>query len=359
MNNNDPIMRVADHSRHQQHIDEEVSLIDMWLIMVRHKLLILGITVIFTAIGVGVALIKSKVYNYSSSIEIGSRIVGDTISLIESPETVMAKLEKVYIPHVLSEYEKDHESDDSVPDITAQIPKGSQLIVLSGNSATGMESIYSDLYQKIISRLQQDHGRVFDLLRNDLNNQIGMLEGDIKQLGDQQQDVEAKILRLSDVEKLTRKEIEELGRLLAEAERSKASAMGEVRDASQGMTMLMIMDDMQSKRMRLSYLERESKFELVNERDELKISLADIDRQRREKVGQLENLKLQLTNIQETRMMAPPMRSLKPTGTQGIVIAVLAVVLGVMIGVLAAFFAEFVRKARTRGSEVLTSGVSS
>lgn len=335
--------------------EEEISLIDIWLVLVRHKGLILAITAIFAAIGVGIALTKTKSYGYTAMIEIGSRVVGNQITPIESPETAVAKLEKIYIPQIIKESSKADEQGDEGGkaniNIDVQIPKGSQLILLSTTAAPDMENVYGDAFRKVVARLHDDHNRVSEVIRQDINNQIGKLQRNIEDLTDQSRFAEAKITRLSEEEKVNLKEIEELKREIAESERKKSSALDDSRDAAKGLMMLVIMGDLQKQRERLSALERETKGNLADERDALKKILMDNERQKHDNAVQIDSLKMQLANFQETRMLAPLARSLKPVGTPRRVIVLLAVIIGILVGVFSAFVAEFLRKVRERSKE--------
>lgn len=356
------IMRMEDHVQRplNHEYEEEISLVDIWLVLVRHKVLILAIAGIFAVIGVGNALMVTKSYDYTAMVEIGSRVVGNQISPIESPETVIVKLEKIYIPQVIKENLVAHEQGDEGGKgnikIDVQIPKGSQLIMLSARAPAEMENVYSEAFQKVVSRLHDDHNRVSEVMRQDINNQIGKLQSDIGELTDKSKFIEAKITRLSEVEKVNLKEMEDLRKLIAESERNKSSANNEARDATKGMTLLMIMGDIQDKREQLSDLEKETKSGLADERDKLKKALLDIERQKHDDVVQIDTLKLQLANFQETRMLAPPTRSLNPVGTPRRMIVLLAAIIGITVGVFSAFFAEFFRKVRERSRDVSIGG---
>ncbi len=58
-------------------------------------------------LGLIVALVIPKKYSITSTIGIGQTIQDDQVILLESPETVKAKLENALVPETLSQYEDE------------------------------------------------------------------------------------------------------------------------------------------------------------------------------------------------------------------------------------------------------------
>ena len=83
--------------------DGEISLVDFAMVLVRRKKIIVAITSSVILLSVITAFLMPKLYTFSASIEIGSQIIDGTIKPFESPETLLAKMQHVFIPQALNE----------------------------------------------------------------------------------------------------------------------------------------------------------------------------------------------------------------------------------------------------------------
>ncbi len=91
--------------------------------MVRRKRMIAVVTTFIILLGVAAALLVPKSYTFATSIEIGSQIFGGTIKPFESPQTLLAKMQHVFIPQALNEQRQTDPEDKEKYKIKASIPK--------------------------------------------------------------------------------------------------------------------------------------------------------------------------------------------------------------------------------------------
>ena len=103
--------------------EDEISLIDLVMILVNRKRLISLIFIGFIVLGIAVALLTPKQYIYSTSLEIGSQIISDSINPFESPETLLAKIQHVFIPQAQNEQRQTDPEDKEKYKIIIQIDK--------------------------------------------------------------------------------------------------------------------------------------------------------------------------------------------------------------------------------------------
>ena len=75
--------------------EDEISLIDLWLVIVKHKKIFWMVFAAVVAVGLFAALVMPKKYSVFSTISIGKTMQNDQAVLLESPETVKAKLENL------------------------------------------------------------------------------------------------------------------------------------------------------------------------------------------------------------------------------------------------------------------------
>jgi len=294
--------------------NDEISLVDLWLALTRHKALMAIILITVIAVGTLYAVTRPATYEYKTAIEIGKvkTTIEEGVSkieLIQRPQTVQAKLTESYIPLVLNKHARTNPNDTRSYRIEATVPKGSELVVLSGKGPKDAAAIYTRLLNSVVMRQVADHKRLIAAERRLL---------------------ESKLARLADLEQLVSAEIDQLDTQIKRTQATRAEARSEVKTAPGAMTMLLIDNGVQENLSRLSELRERLEVTLKNERVDLE--------------GRL-------STLQETRMVAEPFQSKAPVGTSKSLMVALSLVLGTMLAVFSAFFAEFLRKVREAVNE--------
>ncbi|MGD8570753.1 MAG: Wzz/FepE/Etk N-terminal domain-containing protein [Gammaproteobacteria bacterium] len=326
--------------------EDEISLIDLWLVLVKRKNLLFAVLAVFALAGLTMALVVPKQYNYTTSIEIGSRIVRDDVQPIERPETVLAKIQESYIPLVQHQYRKQNPEHSGNYSINARIPKGSQIIVLESKGSEQIGDIYKNLQQNVVNKVQQDHQRILEVIRKELeikrNEAVNKLE-DLKDNGNLLVSQES---RLTGLAQLLKDQIKGAKNDLKLAEKNRRRAVSEATNATKAMTLLMLDNEVQQQRERLAKLEERLMVDVAEGQDRLANEIADNTRQQQTQKDKIARIEAQQANLVETRALVPPMQSTEPKGLGKKMILVLALVLGFIVAVFTAFFAEFLQKAR-------------
>ena len=152
--------------------EDEISLLDLAMVVVKRKKLFSLIFTGFIALGIAAALLNPKKYTYSTSIEIGSQIISGTISPFESPQTLLAKTQHVFIPQTLNEQRQTNPEDKKIYKITASIPKSSIIIILEIKGAEDETDLLKSLLQDIAQKAILDHSRIYDSVRKNIASQL-------------------------------------------------------------------------------------------------------------------------------------------------------------------------------------------
>lgn len=339
----------------QYYQDDEINLVDLWLVLVRRRVVFATVAILCVVAGLLYALVVPRDYQFSTSIEIGSRLDGSDVSLVEPPETLLAKVNESYIPLARQRYLLAHPDIEDVPKIDARIPKGSQIIVLNSKGPESESAIHETLQQAVVDMVKKDHGRIIDVMRKESEIRQQRATAKLEELKDEASLLQAREKRLSDTTTLLAKQASEARADLQRAQSNRQRATGAAKDAAQAMTLLMLDSEIQSHRQRLAKLDERLQIEMADNQDELTKALADNRRAQADQQNNIAKLNIQLANLRETRALLPPMRSTEPAGPGRSVIVLLALLLGLMLGVFAAFVVEFLAKAReqsTQGVEV-------
>lgn len=380
---------------------DEISLVEVWLVLVRHKWTIIGIFLFVLGVGSVYAFIRSPNYMYSTSVEIGTTLVdtkgaGLQPQLIEPPAAVQAKLESSYVPIVLNKF-RDEKPSNFLPDIEIKVPKDSQIVILRSRGKVGDEEIVKNLHQQVVQELITDHKRQLRFPREQLDGalaqeqlklnalenqqifavQLKAQQGKIEQaklalanLKDQARALTAEKQGLTEKKKLYEKQIKELSEFLAKATSRKPSAEKEVADEAAALTFLMVNNQLENTRARLADVEEKLLVDLKYKVEEVENKFRENQRQQKDRTRVIDELqsvlvklKLEHTQAQDAQKQVlkdlrgriatlqitrdlGTIRSLKPVGAGRVVVVAVAGLLGVFLGFFVALFSEFLLKVK-------------
>jgi len=323
--------------------EDEISLVDLWLVLLRHKRLIAGVFAAVLVLGFILALLAPRNYAYTTTIQIAS----DGEGLLEQPETLLAKLNESYIPFVLRQA-SNADPKAPRPEIEAKIPKDSRIIVMVSKGAETDQELHFKLHNDVMKRLAQDYDPEIDVVKLTMENNLNRIRNQLDKLKDEATSLLAQGKRLDEQELLLKEQLKDIQKLIDNSESNRSKAVNEVEGEAKAMTLMLI--DNETKK----YLDREADIKerllvgMSAERDKLKNAIADNLRGQTELQEGLQELQAKIANIRHTRPITPTLRSYEPEGTSRAVIIVLAGVLGLMLGICLAFVAEFRLKVRER-----------
>ncbi len=390
---------------------DEIDLVDLWLVLARHKILILLSILLVSGVGIGAAFMMKVNYTFSTSIDVGRVFTEEgsgKMALIEPLETIQAKLKESYLPLVLGQFAADNQFDKAGVKINVNIPKGSQLIVLQSRGTLDTQATHRDVHEAILLALQADHGELTGELQKRLDSSIAeaslmldeledprlfaIKEKKIKEQIDQAKRNQASLAEQREMISIGIKDLEKLrGMLAGQAQKIRESieknletrvqAAKETDNAVSAMTLLMMDNQIEQSRTRLNEIQERLELGLAGERRVLEKDLSDNQRASEAQKAEIEQLQLQqvklnidheneLTRqkqtiaqleynkslVKNTRALALAVRSVNPVGTKKVLVVALSVVLGAMFGILLAFGAVFRQKVQAKALEAKGSG---
>ena len=324
--------------------EDEISLIDLVSILVRRKKTLYWVFSLIVLLGVTAAFVLPKKYTYSTSIEIGQRVVKGEVKLIDEPETLLAKINKSYIPLALQTYYKTNSDDEKIYNIEANIPKKSQIIFLSIKGTEEEENALEFLSIEVVKNVVSDHARLINIIKKNYELQFETIENEIQSVEQQALIYKADLQRLEKNTELVIKQVKNITVLVNDGIKNRSKASRNVSSESNAMTLLMIDNEIQQNRNKLDRLEEKLIVDLTNKKDVLNKKLSDTTRLISNKKGTLALKKLQLENLQDTRSLGIAMKSLEPVSLSKKLILVLFIFIGLLISILVAFIHEFVVK---------------
>ncbi|MFO7859997.1 MAG: hypothetical protein R6U41_02110 [Desulfosalsimonas sp.] len=170
--------------------EDEISLIDLWLVLVRHRWVIFWVTVLCILAGVGVWATKSMQERYITSIEIGEIVTDEgEMERLEPREAVKARLSNSVLPRVRNEIAEKFEVNVSqLPKIKISVPDGEgtgDFVFLETTASPGQKEIVDSLHQSIIKRLSEVHEETFDFYQKRFSINLAEMRLDLQELKDE------------------------------------------------------------------------------------------------------------------------------------------------------------------------------
>lgn len=344
-------LNMGSHKYSELDMADEINLFDLWLVIEKRRYIFYVVFIVCVLLGLSYAFVKPDKYEFSTSIEIGTKIQGAGYVSIESPVSVLDKIKKVYIPLAISKYINGNSGTDYIPNVSADLGKGSSIVNIKIKAADDHQAVSFLLLEEIADSIRKDHQRMFlverkeiELVRNKINNQISKLkeEGEL---------LKAQNIRLKEKSKLIEKQIKNIKKLISDSEPAKKEAMRRADTEGQALAIMMIDNDLRQANQILAKLQEGLYITIEDEKDMLVNKMAENIRLQSEQQDQLSKIETQLVNMLETRAIVKPMKSIKPVGQSKKLIVLLSVFAGLFISLFVMFGFEFIEKARNYAAE--------
>ena len=325
---------------------DEISLLELWMILLKQWRIVMVIFAVIVAIGLILAVTNSKTYRYTTTIELAS-VEGVSV---EKPEAVLAKLNEGYIPLVQQKFESQGLVGVAY-DVGVEISKGSDIILLHSEGGDSEFDVIRKLHSAVLKRVSEDHSPIVNLLkarmeakRKQLLNELEGVKEDLAILKSQQGRLDEKV-------KLTRQQLEEIRRLIDQIRESRQRSAVEVGDeAARGMTLLLIDSEIQKYMLREADLEERLRFGIESEREIIKQKIADNLRSQQRRQEEITRVVAEIATIRNTRALASAMKSADSISSSRKLILIQSGIIGLMLGVFAAFIVEMVTRGKRHNS---------
>ncbi len=300
--------------------DDEISLVDLWIAIARHKKLVLGVAGAVLLIGLAAALVMPKKYDYSAVIEIGGKLqqldsvttftanespetVKSNFTANESPETVKSKLESSYLPNVIRKHMGEAGTADLTPRLfKVQATKGSNILIISSTVPEELGDAIKAIMQDTTQALIKDHDRLTATeiagLKSELSDaqraldalidpdarsaKIKAVEKEVEDtrvrlisLESERRLIEANLFRVDRQEEMLKGQLIDVDTLIKKINQQHAKSGGGGKGALDSWTQMVIYNQLQQLLTRQADFEERLHIQLAAERDKLSKMLED------------------------------------------------------------------------------------
>lgn len=347
---------VIDQYTPSQNQQEEISLFDIWQVLVKHRNVIWGILALCFLFAGGFYLLKPVGFDVTSTIQVGSLHNDDKGQpiLIENTQDLLEKIKSAFIPLVLAEFKQNNPSMLLHHAIDVTIPKGTNLISLkiSGCKLTD-EDVCTLLINRVVAKIKTDHAKTTDLSKKNLEVKLASAENALKSTKDEVNFIARKKSRLLKTAELLTSQLKHKQGLLVStlANRTKITAT----TAAGAMLALQIDNEIKKNQELVDSLEQRLTIGINQEQDDLDKAEKNNARVQNEQENIIGQIKNQILAINSTQAVAPAIMSDKPAGVNFTLLMSGALLSGLFIGIVAVFMYEFIEKAQTQQQQKLST----
>lgn len=153
--------------------DDEISLVDLAVILVRRWKAMAVIFFVVVAIAVAAAFLLPKSYQYTSLYSVAeyTNQNGQRVA-IESPASVVAKAQNLYLGQATRKLLEKHELESLPFNVSVSNPSNTLLLQLDSDAEEENQPFVSELHQQIIDHLQQDQAQLVERRHDSLERQL-------------------------------------------------------------------------------------------------------------------------------------------------------------------------------------------
>jgi len=151
------------------YVEEDlIDLVDVAAGIYARRWLFLGAWAAVAMLGLVYALIRPQMYAFTTTIEIGSRLVANRMVPVEAAPDVVLKLEKRYIPAASKAAKSIDPEQPPLPEIKVSNKRNSNLVTLSVHAPENQAVAATNLEQTVVDDIVRDHARLIAVIRANL-----------------------------------------------------------------------------------------------------------------------------------------------------------------------------------------------
>ena len=152
-------------------VEDEISLVDIWITFARFKRLFFVSMLLFILIGLLlVGLLLGEKYQMSSVISTGMVAQGNGSVPIESPSAVVTEINKSILPDLTKSTAESHNL--SLFKTAVSNPRGSNLVIIENRVTDSNRMAIAEFQREIVSRIISHHQKLYDVMSTSLKQTL-------------------------------------------------------------------------------------------------------------------------------------------------------------------------------------------
>ena len=301
---------------------DEIDLVDVGVSLWRRWKLMLVVFLVCIGLGLALAFLIPKKYSYSTTIQIGTQIVGDTVQPVEPPDSAAKKVENGFLPEIVQQRAQQSGINPKKLSFDVSSPEKTDLIVITGNAPDTLANTFISIEKTAAQQLINSELPLTRVMHAKLEGKLADAQASVQELEDPM------------YKSLLKEQIKSLKAFQEQAKRQQLESSRHARSANDAMSSLLLGNQVEKSEKRLSDLQQTLEVELPGQIASAKAKVASV--------------KAEINNLQASQIVAGPLRSAEPTSLPRSIIAILGAVVGVILSLLAAVAANYISAVRAR-----------
>lgn len=384
---------------------DEIDLVDLGVMFWQRRWVIAWVAGVLIVLSILAAIFKSPTYEYTTTIELGSMVsqTGTPVAVMDA-QSAANMLQNSYIPAALSQYAQGAGAGAFIPKVTVTgvnaSANGSTALILTCKAKDKRSFACASVEQNAAAQFVKNNSRIIDTLRANLQGDLSSAKLDLqglqnpavfgvqklaaeKAIADAKADLatlqsaagvlQIKKTKLQASAGLYQKQADELQAHIAEVRKAAIASAKQTSDPTQAMANLLLGTETQRSVNLLNDIQQKLTVTLPDQLATVDKNIADNTRAQtlqRQVISQNElalqkllfnhgqdiqsqnvtigKLQTQLSNVQDTRVLGAPLRSVKPVGLSRGAILAIGVIISLLLGFFAAMAAGYVEQVRAR-----------
>ncbi len=303
-------------------VSDEIDLVDIGVSLWRRWKLMLAVFLACVGLALALALLIPKKYDYSTTIQIGTQVVGGQLQPIEPPDSAAKKLENGFLPQIVQQQAQQNGIDPKNLSFEVDSPLNTNLVIISGKAPANLADNFTSIEKAAAQALINSELPLTKIMRARLESQLADAQANVRELENPK------------YKKLLQTEVTSLADFKKQARQQQLEASRHARGANDAMTSLLLGNQVQQAENQLSKLQQKLQIKLPGQIASAKAKVSSI--------------KAEIANLQASQIVTGPLRSVKPTSLPRSLIVVLGVVMGVLLALLAAAGSNYISAVRER-----------
>lgn len=330
------------------HPDGEAGLLDLLVTVMHHWSVVVVGAGLGLAVGAGCMLTVPRQFSFTTTIEVGSLEQGGAASVVESPETVIAKINNAYLPVLEHAHALANEDPGFSMGLDVKNPRGTSLVVLTSRAPITDEAEQTSLHQKISQKIADEHNRKFRFVRSMLDLEEAESRRALVTIAARLESLTQQRALLQERKTLVTNRLAEVDQTVAQVSQNRATAAKNLTAQEQALTLMMLDVEFSREQDRQENLRRELSLTLEEEEARLIRDAGDLDRERQDQLGRIAAIQARIQNTAETRVVGQAQRSRRPVGLNGVMMIIIGFAAGGITGVMLAVMKQStsIRKLR-------------
>lgn len=327
--------------------EQETSLIDLWIILVRRRWVVWGVLLLCLFLGLVRVLTLPMTYRYETAIQVGRVYNGGSFVPIDPVDSMLAKTQETYIPLARDRYLADHSNALGHFKLQASSPRGSDLIVISGEGSQAQQNTYLHLLNEVVDQARADQLPRYQAAMEATELERRSAESGFAQLKAEAKIAQTQLKRLDGWSQTLDKRLQDLRSDLQALRRQRTELLSRVKGDNPAHDIQMISLNGEIARLRdmVEDLQQQLSVGIPAQQDKISRQLEQNGTDQKTQQVHIQEIEARHAAMQPPQAVVRPQRLPEPVGLSRFVILAVAGVLGLMLGVFAAFIAEFLARA--------------